>query len=144
MKISVQIIVDHENGDPAVIKPVTEFRREDLVLDTLGLTIEESKLLLKNVQPELACQQVKNYINKHNSCNQCHKGLKIKGYTGIVYRTLFGKLELSNPRLYACSCNKDKRQKSFSLLSAILPERISPELQYLQAKWSALVSYQLQ
>ena len=68
MKISVQIIVDHENGDPAVIKPITEFRREDLALDTLGLTIKESKSLLQNVQSELVHQQVKQYIRKHNAC----------------------------------------------------------------------------
>lgn len=141
MKISVQIIVDHENGDPAVIKPITEFRREDLALDTLGLTIKESKSLLQNVQSELVHQQVKQYIRKHNACSQCHKELKIKGHTEIVYRTLFGKLKLLNPRLYTCPCNKNTRSRSHSLLSAVLSYRISPELQYLQTKWSALVSY---
>jgi hypothetical protein len=141
MKISIQVIVDHENGDPAVIKSITELRREDLASDTLGLTVEESKSLLKNVQSEFVCQQVEQYICKHNTCNQCHKEHKIKGYTEIVYRTLFGKLKLTNPRLYTCACNKENKKKSFSLLSTILPERISPELQYLQTKWSSLVSY---
>ncbi len=120
--------MDYEKGDPAIIKSVTGFNRKDLALDTLGLTVEESKLLLKNVQSELAYQQVEQYIHKHNTCNQCHKELKIKGYAEIVYRTLFGKLKLSNPRLYVCSCNKEARKKSLSLLSAILPDRVSPEL----------------
>ena len=141
MKISIQVIVDPENGNPAFIKSITEFRREDLASDTLGLTIKESKLLLKNVQSEFVIQQVEQYIGKHKTCNQCHKEHKIKGHTEIVYRTLFGKLKLSNPRLYTCSCNKDNKKKSFSLLSVILSERISPELQYLQTKWSSLVSY---
>jgi len=48
MKISIQIIIDYENGDPAVIKSITELKRADLTTDTLGLTIEESKSLLKN------------------------------------------------------------------------------------------------
>ena len=52
MKISIQIIIDYENGNPAVIKPITELRRADLTTDTLGLTIEESKSLLKNIQSE--------------------------------------------------------------------------------------------
>jgi hypothetical protein len=141
MKISIQIIVDHENGDPAIIKPITEFSRKDLASDTLGLTTEESKLLLQNVQSEFVHQQVEQYICKHKTCNQCHKEYKIKGQTEIVYRTLFGKLKLPNPRLSTCSCDKDNRKKSFSLLSAVLPERISPELQYLQTKWASLVSY---
>ena len=50
MKISIQIIIDHENSEPVVTKPITEFRREDLAAGTLGLTSDESKLLLKNIQ----------------------------------------------------------------------------------------------
>jgi len=84
MKISVQVIVDPENGNPAVIKPIAEFRREDLSLGTLGLTIKESKLLLRNVQSEFVTEQVEQYIDKHKICNQCHKELKLKGYTEIV------------------------------------------------------------
>ena len=141
MKISIQIIIDPENGEPTVIKPIAEFRREDLAADILGLTIEESKSLLRNIQSEFVDQQVNQYIDKHKTCNQCHKELKIKGQNKIVYRTLFGKLKLSNPRLYTCFCDKDNKNKSLSLLSAILPERSSPELQYLETKWASLVSY---
>ena len=141
MKISVQVIVDPENGDPIITKSIAAFRREDLSSDTLGLTIKESKLLLKNVQSEFVIKQVDQYIGKHKTCNQCYKKRKIKSHTEIVYRTLFGKLKLPNPRFYMCSCNTNNKQKSFSLLSVLLPERISPELQYLQTKWSSLVSY---
>jgi hypothetical protein len=128
MKISVQVIVDPENGDPIITKSIAAFRREDLSSDTLGLTIKESKLLLKNVQSEFVIKQVDQYIGKHKTCNQCYKKRKIKSHTEIVYRTLFGKLKLPNPRFYMCSCNKNNKQKSYSLLSVLLPERISPEL----------------
>ena len=37
MKISIQIIIDPENGEPTVIKPIAEFRREDLAAD-IGLS----------------------------------------------------------------------------------------------------------
>lgn len=70
MKISVQVIVDPENGNPAVIKPIAEFRREDLSSGILGLTIKESKLLLKNVQSEFVIEQAEQYIGKHKNCNQ--------------------------------------------------------------------------
>ena len=138
MKISIQIIVDLENGEPAFIKPITEFRREDLTKDILGLTIKESKLLLQNIQSEFTRYQVEEYTSNHKTCDQCHKKLKIKGHTEIVYRTLFGKLKFSNPRLYKCSCNKDCKSKSISLLPGLLPERISPELQYLVSKLTFL------
>ena len=141
MKISIQIIVDYENGAPAMTKSITEFKRKDLSVDTLGLTLEESKLLLKDIQFEFVQQQVSQYIYKNKTCDQCKKDFKIKGHTEIIYRTLFGKLKLPNPRLYKCSCSRNKKQKSFSLLSSLFPERISPELQYLQTKWASLVSY---
>lgn len=141
MKISIQIMIDPENGDSTVTKPLMEFRRENLASGTLGLTIEDSKSLLKNIQSEFVAMQVKQHIQRHKVCNQCHKKFKVRGQTTIVYRTLLGKLKLPNPRLYSCPCNKDNKRKSFSLLSMILPERSSPELQYLQTKWSSLVSY---
>jgi hypothetical protein len=141
MKISIQMIVDPENGEPVDTKPIVEFQRDDLASDTLGLTIEESKTLLNNTQSEFIYQQIREHIHKNKTCKKCHKELKLKGYTEIVYRTLFGKFKLQNPRLYTCSCNKNHKQKSFSLLSSLFPERVSPELQYLQAKWSSLVSY---
>ena len=37
MKISIQIIIDPENGEPTVINPIAEFRREDLAAD-IGLS----------------------------------------------------------------------------------------------------------
>lgn len=141
MKISIQVVVEPENDEPVITKTIAEFRRKDLAFDTVGLTIEESKSILENIQTEFAYQQVKQHICSHRVCNQCHRKRRIKGYTELVYRTLFGKLKLANPRLYICPCNKDNRKKSISLLSVILPERISPELQYLQTKWSSLVSY---
>ncbi len=141
MKISIQIVVEPENDEPVITKTIAEFKRKDLACDTVGLTIEESKILLENVQTEFARHQVKQHIYSHRICNQCQRKLKVKGYTKLVYRTLFGKLKLANPRLYICSCNKDNTKKSINILSAILPERTSPELQYLQTKWSSLVSY---
>ena len=66
MKISIQIIIDHENGESDVIKPIMEFRREELASATLGLTIEESKSLLQNIQSEFVEQQVKQYNGLKN------------------------------------------------------------------------------
>lgn len=139
MKISVQIIIDPENNQPVTNKLISEFKREDLTCDTLGLALGESKSILKNIQSEFAQSQVDHYIHKHQTCAKCHQLQKIKEHSNIVYRTLFGKLNLRNPRFYKCPCQKGA--KSISPLSAILPERMSPELQFLQTKWASLVSY---
>jgi len=57
-------------------------------------------------------------------------------------RTIFGKLNLPNPRLYTCSC-QPQATKSVTPLAHRLPERTTPELKYLQSKWASLVSYGL-
>ena len=140
MKISIQILIDHEDGQATMIKPVAEFRRGNLSIETLGLTLAESKLILKSLQSELSQHQVDTYIKKHQVCEKCHQHLKVKGHHTIVYRTLFGTLNLKSLRLYTCSCQSSDK-KSSSPLSKILTERMSPELQYLQSKWASLVSY---
>lgn len=64
----------------------------------------------------------------------------IKGYHPLIYRTLFGKICIKSPRLLACKC-KDQQQSSFSPLSQVLEEHISPEFSYLESKWASLMSY---
>lgn len=74
-----------------------------------------------------------------HSCRNIHSTL-IKGYNPLIYRTLFGKITLENPRLETCKC-QPQFHSSFSPLSLVLTEHISPELSYLEAKWVSLVSY---
>lgn len=60
----------------------------------------------------------------------------------ILFRTLFGKLELLSPRLRRCPCQHNG-QASTSPLSELLPGHTAPELLYLESKWASLVSYGL-
>jgi len=55
-------------------------------------------------------------------------------------RTLFGTLRVDSPRWWHCGC-LPRVVRTFSPLAAILPERITPELSYLQARFAGLVSY---
>jgi hypothetical protein len=57
-------------------------------------------------------------------------------------RTLFGTLRVDSPRWWHCGC-LPQVVRTFSPLAAILPERITPELSYLQARFAGLVSYGL-
>jgi hypothetical protein len=47
-----------------------------------------------------------------------------------------------SPRLEHCDC-KRRKTSSFRPLSALLTEPVAPELLYMEAKWSSLVSYGL-
>jgi hypothetical protein len=59
-----------------------------------------------------------------------------------VVRSLFGTLRLASPRWWHCGCQPQARA-TFSPLAAVLPTRVTPELQYLEAKFAGLVSYGL-
>ncbi len=47
---------------------------------------------------------------------------------------------MPNPRWEHCDC-QPHTEKTFRPLAALLPERTSPELLYLETKWAALASY---
>lgn len=142
MKAKIQIVIENENFD-AIIADVVSFQRNgDLTAATLGLTLQEAKEVTSNIQRVMTTHQLKKFLNSKQVCSCCNKKRTIKDYCNITYRTLFGKLKLKSPRLNQCSCKKGQT-KTFSPLADLLPERISPELSYLQAKWVSLVSYNM-
>jgi len=55
-------------------------------------------------------------------------------------RTLFGTLRLASPRWWHCDC-RDQPARTLQPLAELLPERTTPELAYLQARFAAFVSY---
>jgi hypothetical protein len=55
-------------------------------------------------------------------------------------RTLFGKLTLSSPRLYTCSCQPQQKH-SWSPVAALFSERSTPELLCQEVRWASLLSY---
>jgi len=126
--------------------PITEeiacIQRGDLTPETLGLTLAEAKDLLANVQANMVKEQTTEYVEQQCRCPLCGETRGEKGHHDIVFRSLFGKMEIPSPRLYACSCQPQEK-KSFSPLAEHLPERTAPELLYLQTKWASLMSYGL-
>lgn len=141
MKTKIQIIIENENLEP-IIEDVISLQREELSAATLGLTLQEAKEITSNIQQIMTKYQVKEFIIANQKCSCCNKKRTIKDYDNIIYRTLFGKLKLKSPRLNQCNCSENKT-RTFSPLAKLLPERISPELNYLQAKWASLVPYDM-
>lgn len=142
MKVKIQVIVESKNDEAPIVEELAELSRDDLTPETLGLTLDEAKNLLANLQSTMVTQQVDQYVEKQRRCTHCGKSRPRKGHHQIVYRTLFGKMKLQSPRLYTCACQQEKRQ-SESPIASLLPERTAPELLYLQTKWASLMSYGL-
>jgi hypothetical protein len=142
MRVKIQIVIESDNHEIPVTEEVACIQRGELTPETLGLTLAEAKDLLANVQASMVKEQAAEYIEQQRRCPLCWKMRGQKGQKDIVFRSLFGKMEIPSPRLYTCSCQPQEK-KSFSPLAERLPERTAPELLYLQTKWASLMSYGL-
>lgn len=143
MKIKLQLVIEHDGETAETIEEeIASLERGSPTQANLGLTLTESKEILSRLQGEIVKQQVAAYERDHHNCEQCEQPRRRNGRHHIVYRTLFGNLNLSGQRYYHCSCQPHERQ-SFSPIATLIPERTAPEFSYLQAKWSSLMSYGL-
>jgi hypothetical protein len=77
------------------------------------------------------------------ACPDCGIPRRHKDSRRIVMRTLFGTLRLDSPRWWHCLCSPRPAARTCSPLAALLRERTTPELSYLQARFAGLVSYGL-
>ena len=144
MKIRIQIVMETANGESERIEEIAELERNSLEPETLGLTLAESKTLLQGIQQRMVSEQVAEYMAQFNTCPDCGARRTKKGQHTLVYRTLFGKLNLISPRLYDCACHQPHQARhSSSPLATWLNAHSSPELLYLETKFASLMSYGL-
>jgi hypothetical protein len=87
-------------------------------------------------------RQIAAFLASRTACPSCGRSRGTKDHKTIVFRTLFGKLELMSPRLRRCPC-QHSGQASTNPLVELLPEHTAPELLYLESTWASLVSYGL-
>jgi hypothetical protein len=104
------------------------------------LTLAESKQLLSTLQQHLLQQQVTAFLDTCSDCPDCGTPLPLKARSRRSFRTLFGTFQFDSPRLEHCDCTR-RKTGSFRPLAALLTEPVAPELLYMEAKWSSLVSY---
>jgi hypothetical protein len=126
-------------------RPCMRWRRSTarrFSVDTLGMHLEEAKHILQKVQTILIDEQVRTSLAEQVACPDCGRPRAHKDAKTIVTRTLFGTLHLRSPRWHQCPC-RPHTTRTFSPLAAALPERTTPELLYLESKFTGLVSYGL-
>jgi hypothetical protein len=142
MKLSVLVSIQNDAGNTTVVREVFTLERGSLAPGTLGLQIDEAKDMLSAIQDRMVAEQVKAAITDKVECPTCGTPRRHKDARDIVVHSLFGTLRLASPRWWHCSCTAHETQ-TFSPLAAVLPERTTPELQYLEAKFAGLASYGL-
>jgi hypothetical protein len=142
MKVTVQVVLHGEDDEPTEVREVFHLQREALASETLGLQLGEAKDLLSAVQVAVVDHQVTAALAQQVGCPHCGTPRRHKDKHTIVVRSLFGRLCLRSPRWHHCPCSP-QATASFSPLAAVLPERTTPELVYVEAKFAGLASYGL-
>lgn len=142
MRIRVQVVIEGDEDVPPEVHEVADLQRGDLGADTLGLHLAEAKELLARVQEVVVDEQVRACLAAKVACPHCDRPRRHKDQRSIAMRTLFGTLRLLSPSWHHCPCRPNGRQ-SFSPLTELLPERTTPELLYLEARFAGLMSYGL-
>ena len=87
-------------------------------------------------------QQATAFLAARTVCPTCGRQRSTKEHKALGLRTLFGKISLDGPRLRQC-CRQAGQAASISPLAKLVPERSTPELQYLGTRRASLVSYGL-
>jgi hypothetical protein len=107
----------------------------------VGLRLEEAKAVLQGLQEQLIRQQLAEYLEARRPCPECYRSRAIKGYHRLRFRSAFGDTALRSPRWCRCECANSSGPATFSVLNSILTTHTAPELEMLQAKWAAHLSF---
>jgi hypothetical protein len=140
MRVKLQLVMCSDAGQEETVTEVITLDKDNRRIEHLGLTLAEAKQLLSSLQQHLLQQQVDAFLNPCSTCADCGALLKVKAHASRSFRTLFGTCTLHSPRLEHCDCTQ-RKTSSFRPLAALLTESVAPELLYIEAKWSSLVSY---
>src|SRR5258708_5038330 len=100
MKFRIQFLIENDDGDEVLLTESIEYERESSSVENLGLSLSESKELLRKTQQTMVKEQVREFLKQSEICPCCRRKRLSKGKHRIVYRTLFGKIELDSPRLF--------------------------------------------
>jgi hypothetical protein len=140
MRVKLQLVMCSDAGQEETVTDVITLDKNHRRIEHLGLTLAEAKQLLSTLQRHLLQHQVDTFLDSCSTCPDCGALLKVKAHASRSFRTLFGTYKLDSPRLEPCDCTRHKTS-SFRPLSVLLTESVTPELLYMEAKWSSLVSY---
>ena len=114
--------------------------KEQITMETLGLTLAEGKALVATVQTYVVAQQAAAYLEQQRPCSSCGKPHLSKEPRRSTVQTVFGPVAVPNPRWHRCACQTAGPQ-TFRPTTQWLTGHTSPELLYLETKWASLIPY---
>jgi hypothetical protein len=139
MKVRVEVVCTGTDGTEQR-HDVIAIERAELVMETLGMSLQEGKALLEGVQDVFVAHQANEYLEQHRKCTNCGKRHTSKDAGSTPVKTAFGCVDVPNPRWNRCGCDTTG-PNTFRPANVWLQERVSPELLYLETKWASLIPF---
>jgi len=139
MSIRVEVVCIADDGSEQR-REVMAIERRELAMETLGLTLKEGKALLAGVQDFVVAQQVRQDLEQRRSCPQCGQRHTTKDTGNTPVKTVFGPIQVANPRWNRCSCQADGPQ-TFRPMKTWLQGPTTPEMLYLETRWASLIPF---
>jgi hypothetical protein len=125
--------------DPAEMVIEKEFSR--LAKGEIGLTLSDGKTIMACLQQLVVKQQCEAYALTSPYCAACQMFRRVKDYGKRKIRTVYGRVELSNPRIMNCQRCLPYFCAASAVLCDICPDQATPELMELSARMGSLMTY---
>ena len=107
----------------------------------IGLTIADGKAIMACLQQLVVKQQCEAYVLTSRYCTDCQTFRRIKDYGKRKIRTVYGRVEVGNPRIMNCRRCLPYFCDASAVLRDICPDQATPELMELSARMGSLMPY---
>ena len=141
MHVKVLLLVTVDDGTAGDAVEVAVFEKQTERPEDLGLSIAEAKALTAAIQQHVVDAQVATWAERHRRCEACGARRRSKGSHPVIFMTLYGDVGISSLRLHRCPCQGAGGPATMSPLRDLIPNHVTPERLYLEARWSSLVPY---
>jgi hypothetical protein len=107
---------------------------------TVGLTLVHGKRTLAGLQDHLVRAQADKYCRQRRGCAHCGSQRPLKDLRGRRLLSVFGMVDVKASRFLPCQCAVTRRQ-TLNPVAEIMPDRCTPEYEYIVAKMGSLLPY---
>jgi len=135
----VRLVQIGADGEERFADVMTINRPDDLDdIANLGLTVPDGKQVLAGLQQEIVAAQARSHSVRRPECRSCRGVCHVKDYRNHAVATLFGQVTVRLPRFRCAGCGSIETGIGWPSYC-----RSTPELDRLQAHFSALMPYRV-
>jgi len=114
---------------------------EGLSAGEIGFSVEDGKAIMAHLQQVVVNQQCEAYVLTSRFCTDCKGFRRVKDYSRRKIRTVFGSVEVRNPRIMNCQRCLPHFCDAWTVLRDICPDQATAELMERSARLGSLLPY---